>query len=398
MPDGSEAVTVKVLSGVDEIAAAEWDACAGPDNPFVSHAFLSALEETGCASRVTGWLPRHLAIEDEAGRLIGAAPMYLKTHSYGEYVFDWGWAEAYERAGGKYYPKLQASIPFTPVTGPRLLLRGQATEPGVANALIAGMVQLSSRLDVSSLHVTFPTQEQWELLGQRGFLLRQGQQFHWLNPGYGTFDDFLATLASRKRKAIRKERRGALGAGITIETLTGADIKPRHWDAFHAFYIDTVSRKWGHPYLSRAFFARLGETLGDNVVLIMAARDGREIAGALNLRGADALYGRNWGCLEDHKFLHFELCYYRAMDFAIETGLKRVEAGAGGRHKVQRGYLPQPTYSAHWIRDAHFRTAVERFLIEERHEVDFERRQLSRHGPFRKEDPGAKRGPPEDEM
>ena len=398
MPDGSEPATVKVLSGVGEIAAAEWDACAGPDNPFVSHAFLSALEETGCASRESGWLPRHLAIEDEAGRLIGAAPMYLKTHSYGEYVFDWGWAEAYERAGGKYYPKLQASIPFTPVTGPRLLLRRPATEPGVADALIAGMVQLSSRLDVSSLHVTFPTQEQWELLGQRGFLLRQGQQFHWLNPGYGSFDDFLATLASRKRKAIRKERRQALDAGITIETLTGADIKPRHWDAFHAFYVDTAKRKWGHPYLSRAFFARLGETLGDKVVLIMAARDGRAIAGALNLRGADALYGRNWGCLEDHKFLHFELCYYRAMDFAIETGLARVEAGAGGMHKIQRGYLPQPTYSAHWIRDANFRRAVERFLDEERREVDFERDVLTRHGPFRQDGPGPKGGPPEDEM
>jgi predicted N-acyltransferase len=395
MPDGSEAVTVKVLSGVDEVAAAEWDACAGPDNPFVSHAFLSALEHTGCASKDTGWLPRHLAIEDAAGHLIGAAPMYLKTHSYGEYVFDWGWAEAYERAGGKYYPKLQASIPFTPVTGPRLLLRGPAPEPAVANALIAAMVEISARLDVSSLHVTFPTEDQWQLLGQRGFLKRQGQQFHWLNPGYGGFDDFLSTLASRKRKAIRKERRQALDAGITIETLTGADILPRHWEAFHRFYMDTASRKWGHPYLSRAFFARLGETLGDKVVLIMAARDGREIAGALNLRGADALYGRNWGCLEDHRFLHFELCYYRAMDFAIEAGLARVEAGAGGRHKIQRGYLPVPTYSAHWIRDANFRSAVERFLDEERHEVDFERDVLTRHGPFRKDGPGP---PPIDEM
>jgi predicted N-acyltransferase len=395
MPDGSEAVTVKVLSGVDEIAAAEWDACAGPDNPFVSHAFLNALEDTGCASGVTGWLPRHLAIEDAAGRLIGAAPMYLKTHSYGEYVFDWGWAEAYERAGGKYYPKLQASIPFTPVTGPRLLLRRPATEPGVANALIAAMVEVSSRLDVSSLHVTFPTQDQWQLLGERGFLKREGQQFHWLNPGYGSFDDFLATLASRKRKAIRKERRAAIDAGITIETLTGADILPRHWDAFHGFYMDTANRKWGHPYLSRDFFARLGETLGDKVVLIMAARDGREIAGALNLRGADALYGRNWGCLEDHRFLHFELCYYRAMDFAIGHGLARVEAGAGGRHKVQRGYLPVPTYSAHWIRDTSFRSAVERFLDEERREIGFERSYLTRHGPFRKDGPGPS---PEDEM
>ena len=384
MPDGSEPVTIKVVQSIGEIAAAEWDACAGGDNPFVSHAFLSALEESGSACDATGWLPRHLSLEDKAGRLIGAVPMYLKSHSFGEYVFDWGWAEAFERAGGRYYPKLQAAVPFTPITGPRLLVRAQDAKGAVAKTLIAGMVELATRLGISSLHVTFPPRKEWELFGESGFLLREGQQFHWKNAGYASFEDFLAPLSARKRKTIRRERRQALANGIAIETLTGDDIKPHHWDAFYAFYIDTASRKWGHPYLTREFFARLGESLADRVVLVMATRDGKAIAGALNLMGRDALYGRNWGCVEDHRFLHFEACYYRAIDFAIQNGLKRVEAGAGGRHKIQRGYLPVPTYSAHWIPDAGFRSAVERFLAEERREVDFERRALARRAPFRK--------------
>ena len=385
MPDGSEPVTIKVVQSIGEIAAAEWDACAGGDNPFVSHAFLSALEESGSACDATGWLPRHLSLEDKAGRLIGAVPMYLKSHSFGEYVFDWGWAEAFERAGGRYYPKLQAAVPFTPITGPRLLVRAQDAKGAVAKTLIAGMVELATRLGISSLHVTFPPRKEWELMGESGFLLREGQQFHWKNAGYASFEDFLAPLSARKRKTIRRERRQALANGIAIETLTGDDIKPHHWDAFYAFYIDTASRKWGHPYLTREFFARLGESLADQVVLVMATRDGTAIAGALNLMGRDALYGRNWGCVEDHRFLHFEACYYRAIDFAIEHGLKRVEAGAGGRHKIQRGYLPVPTYSAHWIRDAGLRSAVARFLDEERREVDFERRALARRAPFRKD-------------
>ncbi len=388
MPDGSEPVTIKVIQSIGEIAAGEWDACAGVDNPFVSHAFLSALEESGSASNETGWLPHHLSLENKAGDLIGAVPMYLKSHSFGEFVFDWGWAEAYERAGGRYYPKLQAAVPFTPITGPRLLVRAQDAKGAVAKTLIAGMVELATRLGISSLHVTFPPRKEWELFGESGFLLREGQQFHWKNAGYASFEDFLAPLSARKRKTIRRERRQALANGIAIETLTGDDIKPHHWDAFYAFYVDTASRKWGHPYLTREFFARLGESLADRVVLVMATRDGRAIAGALNLMGPEALYGRNWGCVEDHRFLHFEACYYRAIDFAIENGLARVEAGAGGRHKIQRGYLPVPTYSAHWIPDAGFRSAVERFLAEERREVDFERRLLARHGPFRKGGPG----------
>ncbi|MEE8279613.1 MAG: GNAT family N-acetyltransferase, partial [Alphaproteobacteria bacterium] len=321
MPDGSEPVTIKVVQSIGEIAAAEWDACAGGDNPFVSHAFLSALEESGSACDATGWLPRHLSLEDKAGRLIGAVPMYLKSHSFGEYVFDWGWAEAFERAGGRYYPKLQAAVPFTPITGPRLLVRAQDAKGAVAKTLIAGMVELATRLGISSLHVTFPPRKEWELFGESGFLLREGQQFHWKNAGYASFEDFLAPLSARKRKTIRRERRQALANGIAIETLTGDDIKPHHWDAFYAFYIDTASRKWGHPYLTREFFARLGESLAEQVVLVMATRDGTAIAGALNLMGRDALYGRNWGCVEDHRFLHFEACYYRAIDFAIQNGL-----------------------------------------------------------------------------
>lgn len=391
MPDGNEPVAIKVLGSIGEIPADAWDACAGTGNPFTSHSFLAAVEDSGSACAETGWQPRHLVLEDKAGVLIGAVPMYLKDHSYGEYVFDWGWGDAYERAGGRYYPKLQAAIPFTPVTGPRLLVR-DTVEPEMRHAVIktlcAGLVEVAKKLEVSSVHVTFPTEDQWQDLGAEGFLLREGQQFFWHNPGYGGFDDFLGSLASRKRKMIRRERRDAMASGIRIETLNGDDIKPRHWDNFFEFYVNTANRKWGHPYLNRDFFDRLGQTMADKVVLVMAERDGEPIAGALNLMGDDALYGRNWGCVEYHPFLHFEVCYYRAIDFAIEHGLLRVEAGAGGRHKIPRGYVPAATYSAHWIRDAGFRQAVERFLDEERRQVEFERLALGQRTPFRKDGPG----------
>ena len=395
MPDGREPTTVNVLDSISEVAAAEWDACAGADHPFCSHGFLSALEDSGSAAAEQGWLPRHLAIRDEAGGLLAAAPLYLKSHSYGEYVFDWGWAEAYERAGGSYYPKLQSGVPFTPVTGPRLLVRNDleaALRDQLADALSAGMVRLAERLGVSSLHVTFPTKAEWLRLGERGLLLRTGQQFHWQNRGYGGFDDFLADLTSRKRKAIRKERASVAGHGLHIRALTGADITEGHWDAFFSFYRNTSDKKWGQSYLSREFFSLLGERLGSSVVLIMAEDGGRPVAGALNIRGGDTLYGRNWGCAEDYKFLHFEACYYQAIDYAITHGLKWVEAGAQGPHKVQRGYLPRRTYSAHWIADPGLRSAIERFLVGERHAIEEEMAELSARSPFRRPEGGGDGG------
>jgi predicted N-acyltransferase len=376
----------RAFGAIDEVPPGDWDACAGADNPFVSHAFLAALEGSGSASTEQGWAPHHIVVEDAAGRVAGAVPMYLKSHSYGEYVFDHGWADAFERAGGHYYPKLQVSVPFTPVTGPRLLVRPGADEPRVTDALIAGCLDLARRAEVSSLHVTFPTEPEWRRLGEAGFLLRTSRQFQWTNRGYQCFDDFLAQLASRKRKAVRRERRDALGTGITVETLTGNSIKPKHWDAFFECYIATSDRKWGIPYLSRAFFQRLGETLADRVVLVLAAHDGRYVAGALNLRGANTLYGRNWGCLEHHPFLHFELCYYRAIDFAIAHGLERVEAGAQGTHKIARGYLPELTYSAHWIAHGSLRDAVARFLEHERRGIEAEMAAFGDYSPFRRDE------------
>ena len=385
MADGGDSATVRVVSGLAEIAAADWDACAGGADPFLSHAFLEALEASGSATAETGWLPQHLALEDDKGRLIGAAPLYLKSHSYGEYVFDWGWASAYERAGGRYYPKLQCSVPFTPVTGPRLLLRPDAP-PAAADALIAAMIELARRHKVSSLHVTFPRRSEWERFGAAGFLQRMGQQFHWENDGYGSFDDFLEALNSRKRKQIRRERRDALLGGIEIETLTGSAIEARHWDAFFRFYRSTSDRKWGEAYLTRSFFDLIGARLAERIVLVMAKKSGRYVAGALNLIGGDTLYGRNWGCIGDFPFLHFEVCYYRAIDFAAARGLKRVEAGAQGQHKIQRGYLPAPTYSAHWIRDPGFAGAVADFLRRERHALAHEMEQLEQElSPFKRE-------------
>ena len=384
MPDDGGAVSVKVFGSIAEVAEAEWDACAGTGNPFVSHAFLDIAERSGSASPETGWLARHIGIEDGAGRLIGAAPCYLKSHSYGEYVFDWGWAEAFERAGGRYYPKLQVSVPFTPVAGPRLLVRPGEDAPRMRSLLTAGLIELARQHGVSSLHVTFCEEDEWRGLGAAGLLQRMGQQFHWFNRGYETFEDFLAALSSRKRKAIRKERREANDGGVVIETLTGDALEERHMDAFYRFYLDTVERKWAHAYLTAEFFQLLRERMADKVVLVMASGGGGFVGGALNLLGGDTLYGRNWGCAERFRMLYFEACFYRAIDFAIARGLARVEAGAQGPHKIQRGYLPSPTYSAHWVREPRFRDAVENFLGQERGMVRHEMDALAERGPYRK--------------
>jgi predicted N-acyltransferase len=384
MPDGNATVILKVLGSIADIATGVWNACAGTDNPFVSHAFLLALEQSGAVSPETGWLPRHLVLQREDGTVLAALPLYLKSHSYGEYVFDWSWAEGYERAGGRYYPKLQASIPFTPVTGPRLLLHPDAPW-SAAGALANGLVTLARKLGVSSTHVTFTLAADQEVLDRAGFLTRRAYQYHWSNQGYRSFEDFLGELASRKRKAIRKERAEVARSGILVETLVGADIKERHWEAFWRFYLDTVARKWAHAYLNRAFFFRLGEVMPERLVLVLArTQDGRPVAAALNMLGDNALYGRYWGCEDSFRFLHFEACYYRAIEFAIAHGLARVEGGAQGDHKLQRGYLPVMTQSAHWIADAGFRRAIERFLVREEAQVQAAIAALTAHSPYRK--------------
>jgi predicted N-acyltransferase len=384
MPDGRDAQAVQVLSSLSGIDAAEWDACNLTGNPFVSHAFLSALEESGSANSESGWLAQHLAIVDEIGHLAAAAPLYLKSHSYGEYVFDWGWADAYERAGGRYYPKLQSSVPFTPVSGPRLLARPGPDADAHRHALAAAMTELARQLRVSSVHVTFCQASEIETFKALGFLERHGLQYHWENKGYGSFDDFLQSLSSRKRKTIRKERKRVSEAGIRLFPVTGADIKASHWDLFDRFYRTTADRKWGMPYLTREFWDLLGERLSDRVVLIFAEHDGRIVAGALNLMGTDTLYGRNWGSLGHFRFLHFETCYYQAIEFAIANGLKFVEAGAQGEHKIQRGYLPTETYSCHWIADAGFRSAIADYLEREKLSTRHEGRLLAELSPYRK--------------
>lgn len=388
MPDGpDDSLTLKAVASIATVPAAAWDACAGADNPFVRHAFLSALEDSGSVDGDAGWLPRHLVLEDAEGAALACAPLYVKSHSYGEYVFDWAWANAYTQAGGRYYPKLQCAVPFTPATGPRLLVRPDAPDPArLREALVGGMVNLAERSGCSSVHITFPTETESQAMADMGLLIRMGVQYHWENPGYDSFEDFLATLSSRKRKDIRKERSRAQTSGVRLHTLTGDDIKPRHWDAFYRFYRATSDRKWGTPYLTRAFFDLLGERMGDSVVLVMGEDDGRLVCGALNLRGTDTLYGRNWGCLGDYKFLHFEACYYRALDFAIDHGLARVEAGAQGEHKIKRGYLPRATWSAHWIADTGFRDAVERFLSQERAVMRAEIEDLASLAPYKKSD------------
>src|SRR5262245_2378592 len=384
MPDGREPATIRSLRAIEEIASASWDACAGGDNPFVSYAFLRALEDSKSVGSRTGWQPHHVVLEDAGGEVLAVAPLYAKTHSQGEYVFDHGWAQAYERAGGQYYPKLQVAVPFTPVPGPRLLVRPTADAPALRRALIGGLVEIARRAGVSSLHVTFSNDADTEALESAGLMLRLGCQYHWANQGYENFEDFLNALASRKRKQIRRERREAAAGGVILLTLEGDEIKPRHWETFFAFYMDTGGRKWGRPYLTRDFFHRLGATMADKCVLILAEKDGDYVAGALNLRGRDALYGRHWGCLGEYRFLHFEACYYQAIDYAIRHKLPRVEAGAQGEHKIQRGYLPTPTWSAHWIRDPAFAAAVENFLARERSAMEAEMRGLMEYSPFRR--------------
>ena len=354
-------------------------------NPFVSHEFLSSLEASGSVGGRTGWLPRHLLAEDADGVLFGAAPCYAKTHSQGEYVFDHGWAEAFERAGGDYYPKLQVAVPFTPVTGPRLLARPGPTADAIRGALADALVELTSTNELSSAHVTFMTEPEWRILDRHNFLQRTDQQFHWENGGYTSFDDFLAALASRKRKTIRRERKEALSAGIEIHWLTGSDLTEGIWDAFFAFYMETGSRKWGRPYLTREFFSIVGERMRERILLVMARRAGRWIAGAINFIGADTLYGRNWGAIEHHPFLHFEVCYYQAIDFAIANRLQRVEAGAQGEHKIARGYLPHTTYSAHYIANPALRRAVADYLARERAYVQAAAEELAATAPFRKD-------------
>jgi predicted N-acyltransferase len=409
-------ITLEAVPSAADIPAADWDACANPGpadsnsngfgglfssgspsgitaascagskpdyNPFVSHAFFSAAESSKSACARTGWTPRHLIARVD-GKIAGIVPCYLKSHSQGEYVFDRGWADAYERAGGRYYPKLQASVPFTPATGPRLLIRGDAERERISAALAEGLVALCGLSKASSAHVTFAREAESKFLAEHGFLQRTDQQFHWHNQGFSSFDDFLATLNSRHRKAIKRERRDAVAASITIHWLTGSDITEDAWDAFFTFYMETGSRKWGRPYLTRAFFSLIGETMARDVLLVMAKRNDRWIAGAINFIGSDTLFGRNWGAIEHHPFLHFEVCYYQAIDFAIARRLMVVEAGAQGEHKIARGYLPQTTYSAHYIADAGLRRAISDYLKRERAYVADAARELSETAPFRK--------------
>jgi predicted N-acyltransferase len=382
---------VKVAQSLSPVPAASWDSCAfstargddDPYNPFVSHAFLSALEDSGCVGRESGWQPVHVLVEDEAGRLLAAAPCYLKSHSMGEYVFDHSWAEAYRQAGGRYYPKLQVSIPFTPVTGPRLLVADGSRADEVRRHLIAGLRALRAQTKASSIHATFLQDEDAAAFEAEGFLRRADQQFHWFNDGYRDFEDFLVALSSRKRKTIRRERRDALADGISVDWVTGSAITEAHWDAFFAFYMDTGSRKWGRPYLNRRFFSLIGERMADRILLVLAKRQGRHVAGAINFIGDTRLYGRNWGCIEDHPFLHFEICYYQAIQFAIERGLARVEAGAQGEHKLARGYRPVITASAHDIADPALRRAIAAYLRQERAYVAEVAGELQSATPFR---------------
>ncbi len=364
--------TLQVHDSIEAVGREAWDACAAPTgDPFVSFDFLHACEASGSATARQGWGPRHLTLMGPDDAVLGCMPLYLKGHSQGEYVFDHSWADAYQRAGGRYYPKLLGAVPFTPATGPRFLHAPDTDEDTVRAALIQGALTLTERLSVSSLHVNFPTRAEWSAMGEAGMLRRQDMQFIWRNDGYQTFDDFLAALSSNRRKTIRRERREAQ-ADLDIRVLTGADLTEAHWDAFFDFYQDTGARKWGRPYLTRAFFAMIGQTMADRIALVMAFRGDAPIAGALNFIGRDALYGRQWGALEEVPFLHFELCYYQAIDFAIARGLSRVEAGAQGEHKIARGYLPSPVYSAHYIADTALRAPVARYLDQERSGVEAE--------------------------
>ena len=386
----AQEVEITIVQSLSEINAADWDACACPEavngarpnDPFTTHRFLKALEDSGSVGGRTGWQPQYLTARI-AGQIIGVAPLYVKSHSQGEYIFDHSWAHAYEQAGGQYYPKIQVAVPHTPASGRRFLTREGFEETGF-NALVQGAVQLTENNNLSSLHATFCTEEEATRAEALGMMVRKNQQFHWCNEGHSEFDGFLSTLSSRKRKNIRKERATAQSFGGNIQTFTGDSLKPEHWDAFWRFYQDTGARKWGQPYLTRAFFDIAHEVLRDDIALVLAERDGRWVAGALNFIGADTLYGRYWGCSEHHSCLHFELCYYQAIDIAIEMGLGSVEAGAQGEHKLARGYLPTPTWSLHWMRDAGFARAVGEFLNAERAAVDEEIEILTDYGPFKK--------------
>lgn len=388
MPDaGEEKYSIEIIGEIGKIDAADWDACAGPDNPFLSHAFLSALEDSGCATAEQGWMPYHVAVRNESKALQACAPLYVKSHSYGEYMFDWGWADAASRAGIPYYPKLQCAVPFTPATGPRLLIRPGADRDRMTDLLLGGMVEIADQLKLSSVHITFLTENEWKRAGDAGLLQRVSQQFHWENRGYATFDDFLADLSSRKRKTIRRERRDAERHDLKVTNLTGDDLKPRHWDAFYRFYMATIDKKWSQDYLNLDFFHILGERLPDRAMLVYAEMDGAPVAGALNLIGSDTLFGRNWGALGDFRFLHFECCYYRAIDFAIERGLKWVEAGAQGQHKIQRGYLPRKVRSVHWIADPRMRHAIADFVHREARQIEHDMAVLeTEFSPFRNGD------------
>jgi predicted N-acyltransferase len=386
--DAGTALRVRVLPAIAEIPPATWNRCAGfgaAANPFTRHAFLSALEKSKSATARTGWQPQHLVAETADGTVIGVAPCYLKSHSRGEYVFDRGWADAYEHAGGSYYPKLQVSVPFTPATGRRLMSAPGVDETAARAALADGLVELAKLRAASSVHITFMTQAESQALCAQGYLGRTDQQFHWDNASFATFEDFLGALASRKRKVIRRERRDALANGIEVKWLTGKELTEAAWDAFFAFYMETGSRKWGRPYLTREFFSLIGETMADEIVLIMAERAGRFVAGALNFVGSGTLFGRHWGAIEHHPFLHFEICYYQAIEYAIAHRLSRVEAGAQGEHKLARGYLPTTTYSAHYIADPAFRRAIDDYLTRERAYVEAAGRELSEASPYRKD-------------
>lgn len=389
-------LSVEILAGIEAIPAASWNrlALAGPPavansaagpagNPFLLHEFFAALEASGSATARTGWTPRHIVLKNRAGEVAAALPCYLKTHSQGEYVFDHGWADAFERAGGRYYPKLQCAAPFTPATGSRFL----AIDDKARIAAIDALRQAASSAQVSSAHVTFLPETEARLAERRGYLLRTDQQFHWLNAGYRDFADFLDALSSRKRKNIRKERETAAKGGIEIEFLTGRDLTEPVWDAFFAFYMETGSRKWGRPYLTRQFYSLIGATMADRIVLVMARRNGRHIAGAINFLGDGVLFGRHWGAIEDHPCLHFEVCYYRAIEYAIAHRLARVEAGAQGEHKLARGYVPATTWSAHYIVHDGLRAAVADYLERERRHVALTAEALAEHAPYRKDEP-----------
>ena len=376
-------LSVRAVQSLSEIDEATWQRFANlegsPRDPFLSYAFLNALEQSGSVSADVGWLPYHLVLEDEAKQPLGVMPLYLKGHSQGEYIFDYSWADAFERAGGRYYPKMLSAIPFTPATGRRLLVASSEHE----SALVSGAAQIASEMNISSVHLNFLDQAAWRRRGDEGWLLRTHKQYHWQNQGYKTFDDFLDCLSSKKRKNIRRERRDALANDLEIQRLTGAEITEAHWDAFYQFYIDTGSRKWGSAYLTRSFFSLVGAAMAEDILLVMVRRDGRYVAGAINFIGGDCLFGRNWGCIEHHPFLHFEVCYYQAIEFAIEHGLLRVEAGAQGEHKLARGYMPSHTYSAHWIVHDGFRDAVGRYLEEERTHIAEEIDYLEQFSPFK---------------